>query len=108
MTTKNLTDAFTKKEEHEATNKNNIFDYSGDYRCYIATACYKSNNCIQVLTFRHFRDEYLSKLIAGRIFIKIYYALSPPIARWLKDKHVINSIIRKILLDPIYTQLKKN
>jgi hypothetical protein len=29
---------------------------------YIATACYGSYDCTQVVTFRHFRDEYLSRM----------------------------------------------
>jgi hypothetical protein len=75
--------------------------------CYIATACYGNYDCTQVLTFRNFRDESLSKTIAGRIFIGTYYTLSPPIALWLKNKHGLNTFIRKNLLDPIYDFLKK-
>jgi hypothetical protein len=75
--------------------------------CYIATACYGSYDCTQILTFRNFRDEYLSQTITGRIFIKTYYTLSPSIARWLKNNHRTNTFIRKNLLDPIYDFLKK-
>lgn len=75
--------------------------------CYIATACYGSYDCTQVLTFRHFRDEYLNETFAGRIFIKTYYAITPSIARWLKNKHTINTFIRKNFLDKIYNSLKR-
>ena len=75
--------------------------------CYIATACYGSYDCTQVLTFRNFRDEYLNETFAGRFFIKTYYAISPTIAQWLQDKHKINSFIRKKFLDRIYDCLKK-
>ena len=75
--------------------------------CFIATACYGSYDCTQVLTFRHFRDEYLSQTIAGRMFIRTYYALSPSIAKWLENKHRINTFIRKNFLDAIYDSLKK-
>jgi len=74
--------------------------------CYIATACYGKYDCIQVLTFRNFRDEYLSKTFVGRMFIKIYYALSPNFAKWLKNKHKTNTFIRESCLDRIYESLK--
>ena len=75
--------------------------------CYIATACYGNYDCAQVLTFRNFRDEYLNETLAGRFFIKTYYAFSPVIAQWLQGKHKINSFIRKNFLDRIYDCLKK-
>lgn len=74
--------------------------------CYIATACYGSYDCTQVLTFRNFRDKYLNQTLAGRIFIKIYYNLSPSFAKWLENKHGINAFIRKKFLDKIYNYLK--
>ena len=74
--------------------------------CYIATACYGSYDCTQVLTFRHYRDEYLSQTLVGRLFIKIYYALSPGFAKWLDNKHRINTFIREFFLEPIYKSLK--
>jgi hypothetical protein len=75
--------------------------------CYIATACYGSYDCSQVLTFRNYRDKYLSRYICGRLFIKTYYALSPSIAEWLKYKCRINTFIRKYILEPIYELLKR-
>jgi len=74
--------------------------------CYIATACYGSYNCTQVLTFRNFRDEYLSRTVAGRMFIKTYYALSPGFAKWLENQYRINTFIRERFLEPIYKFLK--
>ena len=45
--------------------------------CYIATAVYGSYDCPQVCTLRRFRDNVLDKTWYGKIFIKIYYAISP-------------------------------
>ena len=45
--------------------------------CYIATAVYGSYDCNEVFALRKFRDEYLNKTFLGRIFIKVYYAISP-------------------------------
>jgi len=75
--------------------------------CYIATVCYGSYNCPQVITFRNFRDTYLNKTFAGRTFIKIYYALSPLIAEWLKNKNRINAFIRVNILERIYNLLRR-
>jgi len=98
-------ETMTKSKSTTTTNVNNQRSNKGG--CFIATACYGSYDCIQVLTFRNFRDEYLSKIFAGRMFIRFYYALSPFVARWLTNKIVINKFIRRNLLDPIYESLKK-
>ena len=45
--------------------------------CYIATCVYGSYDCPEVWTLRRFRDDRLSQLFFGRVFIRIYYALSP-------------------------------
>lgn len=75
--------------------------------CFIATLCYGDYNCKQVLTFRHFRDNYLSKYILGKIFINIYYFISPIIVDLLKNRHNINLFIRNKLLEPLYINLNK-
>lgn len=49
--------------------------------CYVATCVYGSYDCPQVWTLRRFRDEVLSNNIFGKIFIKIYYAVSPSIVK---------------------------
>jgi hypothetical protein len=75
--------------------------------CYIATACYGSYDCNQVITFRSFRDDYLCKNIIGRRFIRFYYAISPIIAQRLKNKVLLSIFIRDTILNPIYELLKK-
>ncbi len=65
--------------------------------CYIATAVYGSYDAPQVLVLRQFRDEILAKTSAGRLFVKIYYHLSPPFAQWLNKKQRINNLIKHIL-----------
>ena len=64
-------------------------------RCYIATAVYGSYDAPEVLVLRHFRDETLSKSRRGRLFIKTYYRLSPPVARHLKNMRRLNAIVRR-------------
>lgn len=49
--------------------------------CYIATAVYGSYDAAPVVTLRRFRDERLALSAAGRALIRVYYTLSPPLAR---------------------------
>jgi len=65
--------------------------------CYIATMAYGSYEHPQVLELRKFRDNVLQKAVVGRMFIKMYYLISPKLVQILKDKKVINNLIRKTL-----------
>lgn len=49
--------------------------------CYIATAIYGSYDCPQVWTLRRYRDNTLDSTWCGRIFIKLYYLISPTIVK---------------------------
>jgi len=50
--------------------------------CYLATAVYGSYDCPEVWVLRRFRDYTLAETWYGRIFIRIYYAISPILVRW--------------------------
>ncbi len=54
--------------------------------CYIATAVYGSYDCPQVWTLRRYRDNTLEKSWHGRLFIRIYYAISPTLVKWFGKK----------------------
>lgn len=60
--------------------------------CYIATCVYGSYDCPQVWTLRRFRDYSLARTKLGRLFIRIYYAFSPTLVRWLGK----NSFVKKV------------
>ncbi len=49
--------------------------------CYIATCVYGSYDCPQVWTLRRYRDNQLAKTWYGRMFIYIYYAISPTLVK---------------------------
>ena len=65
--------------------------------CYIATCVYGSYDCPQVQLLRRFRDEYLKKTPAGRIFIRGYYAVSPCLVRCFGKDPVFHAFWRHIL-----------
>lgn len=65
--------------------------------CYVATAVYGSYDCPQVWTLRRFRDYKLSRTVMGRIFIKVYYSVSPTFVRMLGHAEWFNEAGRKLL-----------
>lgn len=75
--------------------------------CYIATAVYGGYEQPQVLVLRKFRDGVLKKNLLGRMFIKIYYALSPKVAEKLKNHKQINMKV-KCVLDKFVEWLENN
>ncbi|MBN8835592.1 MAG: hypothetical protein BGO53_02260 [Sphingobacteriales bacterium 39-19] len=74
--------------------------------CYIATLCYGNQDAVQVLTFRDYRDKVLNKSFLGKIFVRVYYNISPKLIPYLKNKEQINKLIRTLILDRIYRRLK--
>ena len=50
--------------------------------CYIATAVYGSYDCPQVWVLRRFRDNILKTKWYGRMFIRVYYTISPVLVKW--------------------------
>ncbi len=60
-------------------------NYTTSGGCYVATAIYGSYDCPQVWTLRRYRDYTLAKTWYGRMFIYIYYAISPTIVKWFGD-----------------------
>ena len=79
---------------------------SGKSGCYIATACYGNEFAPEVLHLKVFRDNILAKNYFGRLFIKSYYFLSPPIAEKLKGKERLNTFIRNQILNKIVKRIK--
>jgi hypothetical protein len=77
----------------------------GNNNCFIATACYKDIYCEEVIFFRWYRDNKLSQSILGRIFIKMYYFISPFFYKALYNSNKTSSIIRRFL-DKLYILLK--
>lgn len=53
--------------------------------CYVATAVYGSYDCPEVWTLRRFRDYSLATTFFGRLFIMLYYAISPTLVKLFGD-----------------------
>ena len=62
--------------------------------CYVATAVYGSYDCPEVWTLRRFRDGVLAKTWYGRLFIRLYYAVSPTAVKLFGDCEWFQSFFR--------------
>ena len=70
--------------------------------CYIATSVYGSYDCPEVWTLRRYRDFSLAKTWYGRLFIYMYYAISPTLVKYFGKKKWFqkrwrNKLDRKII-----------
>ncbi|WP_423819204.1 CFI-box-CTERM domain-containing protein [Salinimicrobium sp. TIG7-5_MAKvit] len=74
-----------------------------DSRCFIATACYGNPYHEKVEAFRQYRDSHLKKSPLGRIFIRIYYSISPIMVKHLSKR--TRRIIRIKILDKLYKKI---
>jgi len=80
--------------------------------CFIATATYGSPVAQQVMALSRFRDEVLLQAKAGRMVVRLYYFLSPPIAMRIEERERVKAGVRIILspllfLVKIWMQLRK-
>jgi len=68
--------------------------------CFIATAAYGSYLHPRVAELRDFRDRYLLTNVPGRLFVSLYYWLSPPVAEVI-GKHEWMRVAARGLLLPV-------
>jgi uncharacterized Zn finger protein (UPF0148 family) len=74
--------------------------------CYIATSVYGSYDCPQVWTLRRYRDDTLTNVWYGRLFIRLYYATSPTVVKLFGKKAWFNNFCKK-RLDMFIENLKR-
>lgn len=74
--------------------------------CYVATCVYGDYDCPEVWTLRRYRDYKLKKSWYGRIFIKMYYAISPKVVNAFGRKEWFNKFFKR-RLDKKVSKLKE-
>jgi hypothetical protein len=79
------------KEKLEAEEKNTS-------SCFVATATYGSLNPA-VLILLEYRDLILTKAVIGRAAVRLYYAMSPPLARFIATSYR-RRLIARLFLGP--------
>ena len=65
--------------------------------CYVATAVYGSYDCPEVWTLRRYRDFTLDETWYGRLFIKVYYAISPTFVKHFGNVKAFKTFGKKYL-----------
>lgn len=65
--------------------------------CYVATCVYGSYDCPEVWTLRRYRDEQLGASWFGRLFIRLYYAVSPTFVKWFGHTKWFKKLFKKRL-----------
>ena len=86
-------------------NYNSKYSRSGIGGCYIATCVYGSYDCPNVWILRRFRDNVLAKSWYGKMFIGLYYSISPTIVKIFGKSNIFRRICLKPL-DRIVASLK--
>ena len=69
--------------------------------CFIATAAEGSKSHPHVERLRDFRDVTLRSSVPGRTFIRLYYATSPPVARWIGRSDRRRRLVSRVLVRPL-------
>ena len=73
--------------------------------CYVAMCVYGDYDCPEVWVLRRYRDLKLRKNWYGRLFIRIYYLVSPTIVKWFGKTKWFNKFFKK-RLDKMVNSLK--
>jgi hypothetical protein len=65
--------------------------------CFITTAAFGSPLAPEVVILREFRDRYLLTNFPGQVFVSLYYAWSPPVARLISEHESLKVFARTTL-----------
>lgn len=75
--------------------------------CFVATAVYGSADAAEVRCFRNFRDRVLLKSVPGRLFVSLYYLVSPSAAEIVSRHSFLKRCIRRFVLNPLFLRLRR-
>lgn len=105
VTSEQSTDRLRGNVIHEEIYKERASKFPSDKRCYIATCIYGAD-ATETKLLRNWRDDFLLKSILGKIFIGVYYKVSPFIVRKLGNNCLFR-LCSKFIIDSIIYILSK-
>jgi hypothetical protein len=73
---------------------------SGSGGCFIATAASGSADALEVVRLRAFRDAVIRQHVVGRVLVRAYETVAPPIARAIAGRPFARWLIRKMVVRP--------
>ena len=76
-------------------------------QCVVATAATGDRNHYIVKDLRCFRDNSLSHLRLGKLFIKYYYKLGPYYASMIKKSYLLRKLTLELLIKPVHLLIRK-
>ena len=71
--------------------------------CFIATAAFGSYQAPEVILLQKFRDRILLASEPGRLFVALYYRVSPPIAAFISHDELLRRAVRLSLKPLIFS-----
>lgn len=110
-TAKPLIERAAELDPRNITIQHNLKSIQDPNGCFVATAAYGTPLAYEVNELRYWRDTTLSNGIFGRVFVKTYYKLSPPVARLVEKSNVFRKLVRyslKPLIKLISAKNKSN
>lgn len=75
----------------------------GGGACFIATAAFGNYGAPEVILLRKFRDRFLLTNTPGRLFVDVYYRISPSLAGFISQYDSMRSATRLALKPLIFT-----
>ncbi len=99
----------SKHSKHHYRERRNRFiesRKSSDGRCFIATAAYGTPFAPEINVLRKLRDDRLITNNGGRLFVKFYYIISPPVAKFISKSALLKRGVR-LILKPFIDYLKR-
>jgi len=75
--------------------------------CFIATAIFDDSEHPCVLELRNYRDTVLRCSVPGRLFIRAYYKLSPPIANMIRKSERLKRVSYKLIITPALKYIRR-
>ncbi|MDI6787956.1 MAG: PKD domain-containing protein [Planctomycetota bacterium] len=98
-----LTGRLSAEEEGLTTSGSSGFQVQRDWAfCFIASAVYGSQNVEEVEILRQFRDKHLLTSAVGRSLVRVYYKVSPPMAKYIAQRPALRFVVRQMLRPVVY------